>query len=173
MKILYIILVSIIIPVYNNEYNDLEVVDYVDFNSYMGTWYEIARLPNSFEKGMICIKSDYSLRDDGRINILNTGRAEKNPTKIRELKGIAWVPDKRFIAKLKVRYQWPLSGDYWIIDIGKNYEYAMVGTPSRRYFWILSRTREMDEKLYNKLIVKAGRKGFNISKIVRINQRYR
>lgn len=126
----------------------------VDLNRYLGKWYEIARYENSFQKDCVAAMATYSMRPDGDIAVLNECRASNPEGGLRSAKGKAWVVDTSTNAKLKVSFFWPFSGDYWIIELGEQYEYAVVGHPNRKYLWILSRTPEMDEKTYQ-LIMKA------------------
>jgi lipocalin len=145
---------------------DLAVVDTVDLNRYAGKWFEIAKLPNSFEKGLKCVTATYSVRNDGKIQVVNEGINTKKNNKLQKIKGVAFMPDKAVPAKLKVRFFWPFSGNYWIIDLDRDqYQYALIGEPSRKYLWILCRTNRMDEVLYNRLINKAKEDGFDISKV--------
>lgn len=143
------------------------VVTSVDLNRYKGTWYEIARLPNFFEKKLKCISATYTLRDDGKITVLNRGNYITNPLKSTSSEGVAWIPDKSQTAKLKVQFFWPFSGDYWIMYLEKDYRYVLVGDPSLKYLWILSREKKMDETTYKMLLQKAIDNGYNVSEIIR------
>ncbi len=146
------------------------VVSAVDLNRYKGFWYEIARLPNFFERKLKCTSATYTLRDDGKITVLNKGNFISDPQKTSSAKGVAWIPDKNSPAKLKVRFFWPFSGDYWIMDLDKNYRYVLIGEPSRRYLWILSREKTIDEETYDKLLQKAVDSGYNVDSIIRVEQ---
>jgi apolipoprotein D and lipocalin family protein len=146
------------------------VVPSVDLNRYKGLWYEIARLPNYFERKLKCTSATYTLRDDGRITVLNKGNYLANPGKSTSSKGVAWIPDKNSPAKLKVQFFWPFSGDYWILDLDKEYRYVLVGDPSYKYLWILAREKKMDEITYNMLLRKATENGFDIKSIIRVEQ---
>lgn len=95
------------------------VVSTVDLNRYTGTWFEIARLPNFFERKLKCITATYTLRNDGKITVLNKGHYINEPAEVNSATGVAWIPDKNFPAKLKVQFFWPFSGNYWIIDLEK------------------------------------------------------
>ena len=145
---------------------DLAVVDSVDLNRYAGTWFEIAKLPNSFEKGLKCVTANYTLLENGKIEIVNQGVNVLKHDKVQNIKGVAFIPDKKVTTKLKVRFFWPFSGSYWILDLDKdNYQYALIGEPSRKYLWILGRAKTMDRDLYNRLITKAKELGFEVSKV--------
>ncbi len=128
-----------------------DVVKYVDINRYMGKWYEIARYPNRFQKGCVNSTAQYSLRDDGRVTVVNTCIKDGSRRKTKSVRGKAWVVDTATNAKLKVSFFWPFSGDYWIIQLAEDYSYAVVGHPKKNYLWILSRTPEMDEKVYSQI----------------------
>jgi lipocalin len=146
------------------------VVSKVDLNRYMGMWYEIARLPNFFERKLKCASATYTLRDDGRITVLNKGYYLADPKKSTSSKGVAWIPDKKSPAKLKVQFFWPFSGDYWIMELDKEYRYVLVGDPSLKYLWILAREKRMDEKTYNMLLGKAVENGYDVKTIIRVEQ---
>ena len=147
----------------------LEVVPTVDLTRYVGRWYEISRLPNSFQKKCAdSVTADYTMRADGKIEVLN--RCRKPSGEYTTAKGKAKIVDKKTNAKLKVTFFWPFYGDYWILDLGPNYEYAVVGEPGRKYLWILSRSPQMDEALYQQLVQKMAAKGFNTEKMIRTSQ---
>lgn len=120
----------------------------VDLNRYLGRWYEIARYDNAFQKDCVAATATYSMRHDGNISVLNQCRVSTLEGELRSAEGKAWVVDPETNAKLKVSFFWPFSGDYWIIELGEQYEYAVIGHPSRKYLWILGRSPEMDEKTY-------------------------
>ena len=148
----------------------LQVVSHVDVTRYIGTWYEIASFPQRFEKGCVASRATYTLLPDGKIEVFNECRKGSFDGKISSAKGKAWVVDSKTNAKLKVCFFWPFSGDYWIIDLGEDYEYAVVGHPSRKYLWILSRTPEMDEALYNQILEKLQGQSYDASKLVKTPQ---
>jgi apolipoprotein D and lipocalin family protein len=145
----------------------LETVNNVDINRYIGEWYEIARYEHRFQEGCVRSKATYSLRDDGKITVVNECFGKSFSEKLRSVTGKAWVVDKETNAKLKVSFFWPFSGDYWIIDLGENYEYAVVGHPYRKYLWILSRTPEMDENVYNGILDRLEKQDYDTSKLLK------
>ncbi len=149
---------------------DLPVVKHVDLEKYAGTWYEIARLPNSFEKGLKCVTATYRLREDGKIEVINRGHKIGEPGKTSKIKGVARVPDKDQPAKLKVRFFWPFSGNYYILELEENYRYALVGEPSRKYLWILARDKELDDNIYESLLKKAEEMEFDSKRVVKTEQ---
>ncbi|MCX6327786.1 MAG: lipocalin family protein [Bacteroidia bacterium] len=170
MKKLIFILFTIMI--FNSAHSQKvpTVVATVDLNRYKGTWYEIARLPNSFERKLKCISATYTLRDDGKITVLNKGQYITDPHKTNTAKGVAWIPDKNSPAKLKVQFFWPFSGDYWIMYLDKEYLYVLVGDPSLKYLWILAREKKMDETTYKMLLQKAIDNGYDVKPIIRVEQ---
>lgn len=146
------------------EYNKLEVVPHVELEKYLGKWFEIAHLPARFQEGCTDTTATYTLSKDGNISVLNECRRNG---KVKLAKGKAKVVDKNSGAKLKVTFFWPFYGDYWIIDLGKDYNYAVVGTPNRKYLWILSRTPQIADKLFSQLLESAKSKGFDVSKLIK------
>ena len=146
----------------------LEVVPYVELKRYLGKWYEIAHLPARFQEGCTNTTATYALSEDGNISVLN--ECIKSG-KVKQAKGKAKVIDKKTGAKLKVTFFWPFYGNYWIIDLGKDYDYAVVGTPNRGYLWILSRTPQMDDKLFSQLIESAKSKGFDVNRLIKTSHK--
>src|SRR5512136_648385 len=130
----------------------LRVVPSVDLTRYVGTWYEIARFPHRFQEGCVGSRANYSLLEDGKVGVLNECYKSSFDGPLSSAKGKAWVVDKETNAKLKVSFFWPFSGDYWIIDLGPDYKYTVVGHPSRDYLWILSRTPKMEDSTYKTIL---------------------
>ena len=147
----------------------LQTVGHVDLNNYLGVWYEIARYPNRFQKGCLGSRATYSLRPDGKISVLNECYDEAT-NKLRKAEGKAWVVDKTTNAKLKVSFFWPFSGHYWIIELGKDYEYAVIGHPDREYLWILSRAEEMPGDIYKEILSRLEKHGYNTSRLLKNDQ---
>lgn len=148
---------------------ELPTVDKVDLLQYAGTWYEIARLPNSFEKGMTCVTATYTLKDNGKVKVLNRGYlADKG--KYKTARGTAWVPDGDYPGRLKVTFFWPFAGNYYIMALDEGYAYALVGDPSRKYLWVLARTKTLEESIYTELMALAKSKGFDVEQVMRIDQ---
>jgi apolipoprotein D and lipocalin family protein len=148
----------------------LQVVPFVDLTRYTGTWFEIARYPHKFQKGCIGSRATYTLRDDGKLSVLNECYEERDNNKLRSAKGKAWIVDKETNAKLKVSFFWPFSGDYWIIDLGNEYEYAVIGHPGRKYLWILARAQMMDETVYEGILNRLKEQHYDTSKLVSTQQ---
>ena len=145
---------------------ELAVVGAVDLSRYAGRWYEIARLPNRFEKKCAdSVTATYTLRSDGKVDVVN--RCRKANGEYTTARGKAKIVDKKTNAKLKVTFFWPFYGDYWILDLGPNYEYAVVGAPNRDYLWVLSRTPYLDEQLYQRLLREMATRGFATDRMIR------
>ncbi len=147
--------------------NALEVVPHVELERYLGKWYEIARLPARFQEGCSETTATYALTKNGGVSVLN--ECIRNG-KLSRAVGKAKVADKATGAKLKVSFFWPFYADYWIIKLGDDYSYAVVGTPSRKYLWILSRTPQMDDGLFSELLEFAKSKGFDVGRLIRTSQ---
>jgi apolipoprotein D and lipocalin family protein len=148
----------------------LETVPHVDLNRYVGKWYEIASFPQWFQKGCVASTATYTLREDGDINVLNECRKGTLDGDFKKAKGKAWVVDRRSNARLKVRFFWPFSGDYWIIDLADNYQFAVVGHPNRNYLWILSRTPQMDPAVYNGILERLKKQQYDVSRLIKTLQ---
>jgi apolipoprotein D and lipocalin family protein len=143
----------------------LETVTHVDLEKYLGRWYEIAKFDAPFQQGCVASQANYTLESDGTLQVLNECRQESFHGKLRRAKGKAWIVDTVSNAKLKVQFFWPFRGDYWIIDLGKDYEYSVVSEPKRRFLWILSRTPQMDPAVYEHLVSELGHREFDVSKL--------
>ena len=144
----------------------LTTVPHVDLTRYMGVWHEIARIDHSFQKGCINSSATYTMLPDGEVEVINRCVNEKDG-RLREAKGRAWSVDTEGNARLKVSFFWPFRGDYWIVDLGKEYEYSVVGSPNRQYLWILARQPVMDGSVYKGIIERLAIQGFAVDQLVR------
>jgi apolipoprotein D and lipocalin family protein len=147
----------------------LRTVERVDLNRYVGKWYEIARYPNRFENS--CdrdVTAEYSRRNDGKIRVLNSCVTAAG--KLKRAEGTAIVVDTQTNAQLKVTFFWPFYGKYWVIDLGPNYEYAVVGEPSRKYLWILSRSPKLPEATYHDILQRIAQQSYETAKLVPTRQ---
>ncbi len=154
-----------------------EAVMSLDLERYTGKWYEIARLPNRFQTDCAGdVTAEYTLLENGRLDVVNA--CLKKSGKRDEAAGVARLAnDDGPASKLKVRFApWWLSwlpfvwGDYWVIDLDPDYRYAVVGTPDRKYLWVLSRIPRMNERTYNDIVAHAAGKGFDTSRLMRTKQ---
>ncbi|MEQ1541478.1 MAG: lipocalin family protein [Novosphingobium sp.] len=135
----------------------------VDLNRYLGRWYEIARYEQSFQKDCEGVTADYALRDDGSISVLN--RCRKPDGRITDAKGRAKVVDAASKAKLKVSFFGPFYGDYWVLDHADDYSWSIVGEPSGRYLWLLSREAAPGTAQVDALIARAGALGYDTAQL--------
>ena len=137
-----------------------------EVNRYLGTWYEIARLDHSFERGLSEVSATYTLRDDGGINILNKGFDRKTGKWVQG-QGKAYFVAGSDIGRLKVSFFRPFYGAYNIIALDKeNYSYSLVCGPTRSYLWILARNRKLEEDVLTKLLNIAQSLGFRTDKLI-------
>jgi apolipoprotein D and lipocalin family protein len=148
----------------------LETVAHVDLQRYLGKWYEIATIPQRFQKGCVGVTAEYTLRKKGDIQVVNTCLEGTLDGKLRQARGKARVVDKATNAELKVTFFWPFWGAYWIIGLDEEYQWAVVGHPSRKYLWILSRTPQLDETIYARLLGSIADVGYDLTGIVKTLQ---
>jgi apolipoprotein D and lipocalin family protein len=153
----------------------VKVVDSVDPNQYLGTWYEIARLDHSFERGLEQVTASYSKNADGSIKVINRGyNPEKREWK--EAEGKAYFvdapnPDGTNTGKLKVSFFGPFYGAYNIMELDKPYyNYVMVCGPDKSYLWILARTPQLTYPIKQELMSKAKALGFETDNLIHVNQ---
>ena len=164
MKYILLIIISISLNLFPQQ-NPPKTVKYVDLKKYAGLWYEIAKIPNSFQDH--CVKgttAKYVLKEDGEIAVINSCIDEDG--EVDDADGVARIVDKKSNAKLEVSFVsflgWrPFWGDYWIIGLDENYQWAIVGTPNRKYGWVLSRTPKLDETTMNKIFQILKDQGYN------------
>jgi apolipoprotein D and lipocalin family protein len=147
-------------------YAPLPVAPNIDLKKYMGEWYEIARFPEPFERGCHATKAHYTLCPDGSVDILNTCRKGSVDGEMKTASGKAYQPDPNESAKLEVQFFWPFKGDYWILDVDTEYQYALVGEPSRDSLWILSRTPSVELGALQELTAKAQELGFDTDRLM-------
>ena len=152
---------------------DLSTVAAVDLSRYAGTWYEIARLPMWFQRHCVDSKAIYSGRPDGLVGVHNECVTESGG--VEQAEGVASVVDPKTNARLTVVFDnWfarlfgsSREGNYWILDLDPEYRTAMVGTPDRRYLWILSRTPQLEDSTYQRLVERARQLGYPVSDLIK------
>jgi apolipoprotein D and lipocalin family protein len=148
----------------------LHTVANVDLQRYIGTWYEIASYPHRFQKGCVATRAVYTLRDDGQVAVRNECRQGALDGPLRSVEGRARIVDPASNARLKVTFFWPFWGSYWIIDLDPDYRWAVVGHPSRKYLWILSRTPILDETLFREIVARLPAQGYDPARLNRTPQ---
>lgn len=147
----------------------LATVERVDLERYLGRWYEIARYDHSFERGCTGVTATYAKNPDGSIKVVNRCRQGtlNGPEDVAEGSAKPQNPEN---TKLSVTFFWPFSGDYWIIGLADDYSWALVGEPSGRYLWILSRTPQISPELRADLIAKLQTQGYNTNALIWVQQ---
>lgn len=154
----------------------LATIPSLDAKRYLGTWYEIAKFPNSFQKKCVGFTTaTYSARADGRVDVVNRCRLADGNNNVAT--GIARQPDGPTSPKLEVRFAPAILsflpmvwGDYWVIDLDPNYQLAAVSEPKREYLWILSRTPRVDPAAYDALLGRLAAQGLDMNRLVPTKQ---
>ena len=137
----------------------------LNLDKYLGTWYEIARFDHKFERGIQYCKAQYSLREDGKVAVLNTGIKDGKPS---EAKGKAKFTDNPRI--LRVSFFGPFYGDYRIMLLDEDYQWVLVGGSDESYLWILSRTPKLTDEVKGTILAEATRRGYDIGKLIWVEQ---
>lgn len=143
-----------------------ETVSHVDLKRYVGTWHEVARYPNWFQRDCAGeVTATYAANPDGSISVVNKCRKKDGSEAV--ARGTAKVVPKSGNARLKVSFFGPFTGDYWVLGLDPDYQWALVGAPSRKYLWILSREAKVSDERYKKIVQIAVEKGFVADRLVR------
>ncbi|MBM6551882.1 lipocalin family protein [Marinomonas ostreistagni] len=143
----------------------IEPVQNFAVEPYLGTWYEVARLDHSFEEGLSDVTATYSMREDGGVKVVNRGYSEEEQ-QWDEAEGKAYFVEGSDVGHLKVSFFGPFYGAYVIFSLDDDYQTALVAGPDRSYFWLLSRTPEIDSEQMQSLLQKAEQQGFDTSKLI-------
>jgi apolipoprotein D and lipocalin family protein len=159
-----LVVVAIFFVGCSQKYPPLDTVEKVDIQKYKGTWYEVARFEHFFEENCKNVTATYELKEDGDIKVINRCTDITSNEK-KEATGVAYSVDDTN-SKLKVSFFRPFYGDYWILDLEENYQYALVGSPSRELLWILSRTKTLSDKTKKSILEKLPSLGFDQSKFI-------
>lgn len=148
-----------------------QTVKDLELDKFLGKWYEIARYPHSFEKDLVGVSATYSMRDDGKIRVLNQGFKNSLDGKLSRAEGKAKIPNPAEPGKLKVSFFWFFYSDYLVMELDSlNYEWAVIGSSSPNYLWILSRNPQMDDELYQELILRIEDRGYNLDELIKVEQ---
>ena len=139
-----------------------------DKSRYLGTWYEIARLDHSFERGLEQISATYTVREDGGIDVLNRGFHVVDGV-WNEAIGKAYFVDSEDVGHLKVSFFGPFYASYVIMALDPDYQWALVTGPNRDYFWILSRTPSLSETTLIMLLEQAKHKGYPVQELIYVH----
>lgn len=142
-----------------------------ELNRYLGTWYEIARLDHSFERGLEQVSAEYSLRDDGSIRVVNRGFSPETST-WKEAKGRAYFARKPDEGYLKVSFFGPFYGSYVVFGLDQAaYQYAFVSGPDTSYLWLLAREPEVPPYVIDEFRQRAGAAGFDVNQLIFVKHR--
>ncbi len=144
---------------------DIPVVSNFNIDKYLGTWYEIARLPNRFEKDLQKVTANYQLKDDGGVLVINRGFNIKTK-EWEQAEGKAYFIGNDSVGALKVSFFGPFYGGYNIIELDEtSYQYALIAGPKREYLWLLARSPALDRSIIESLVASAKAKGFPVNKL--------
>lgn len=148
---------------------NIEPVQGFQLEKYLGTWYEIARLDHSFERGLSHVSANYSVNEVGNLKVINKGYS-KAKGEWKNAEGKAHFVKTPDIGHLKVSFFGPFYSSYVIFELDKNYQYALVSGKDKNYFWILARQPQISPELFDQLLKKAGALGFATEKLILVEQ---
>ncbi len=152
----------------------LALVPSLDPQRYLGRWYEVARYQHGFEKNLVGATAEYTLREDGKISVLNSGFKKTLDGKYTDVKAVAWIPDPAVPGALKVKFFGLFTSDYLVFGLDdKDYRWALVGGNDRKFLWFLSRTPEVDPALFEQMKQIAASQGYDMSKLYIVPQKAR
>ena len=149
-----------------------KTVENFEIEKYLGTWYELARFDHSFERGLVGVTATYTLREDGMIKVLNQGYKNSLQGELSQANGKAKITNKDCPSKIQVSFFWFFYADYFVLDLDKDYQWAIVGSKSMNYLWILSRKPIVDDSLYDLLVQKAKNLGYDTLKLIKVKHSY-
>lgn len=151
----------------------VQTMDYVDLTRYAGIWHQVGFIPTRFQgRCLYDTTAEYTIRPNGAVHVRN--QCSTLEGKVRSIEGNARIRDRESNAKLKVKFFWFLpAGDYWILFVDPEYQNAVVGSPDRKYLWILSRSETIPESLYQDLLKKASDQGYDPARVMHTGPRPR
>jgi apolipoprotein D and lipocalin family protein len=174
MKLIPIIFVFVAISCSGQKTNRMDQkIEYgfpFELEKYLGTWYEIARFDHNFERGLQGVTASYSLLENGMIKVVNQGYKNSLKGEPKKAIGKAKIPDKNDLRKLKVSFFWFFYADYFILELDSDYKYAVIGSSSDKYLWILSRTPQLDTETYQNILNKIESRGYSTKKLIKVEQ---
>jgi apolipoprotein D and lipocalin family protein len=148
----------------------LRTVDYVDMDRYLGRWYVIANIPYFLEKDKVASYDTYAKRADGKLVNDFTFRKGGFDAPEKTWNGVAWVVNTTTNAEWKVRFVWPFTATYLVLELDPDYRWAVVGTPGRDLLWILARERQLSDETYAAIIERIRAQGYDPAKIAKVPQ---
>ena len=149
---------------------DNTTITVFDLNRYLGKWYEVARYDHVFERGLVGTTAEYSLRDDGKIKVLNSGYMNTLDGSYQESVGKAKPNSNGKPGQLQVSFFGPFYGNYYILDLAPDYSYSVVGSSSPKYLWILSRTPHLSSEVLSKILSNLQKRGYDTTKLIWVEQ---
>ena len=161
MKSLSLFSLAFLMTIVGEASTPLQVVENVDLDRYLGTWFEIASYPAWFAKNCTGVTAEYAVRERGGISVVNRCYKGALDGPLKEARGRAKVVDPVTKAKLKVSFFGPFWGDYWILELDPDYQWVVVGEPRRKYLWILSRTPTLDKETLDEILSRLPEKGYS------------
>ena len=165
---------EIVLTLQKDEMPPPETVEFVDIERYMGLWYEIARYPVPFDEDGVAVTAEYTLNEDGTVSLINSSLVGDLDGPPNSIEGVARVVDEETNAKLAVTFDRPeLEGiefSYWIVELDEDYQYAVVTNDTRFVLYILSRTPTMEDAVYEDILYRVVKKGFDANRLERTLQ---
>ena len=150
---------------------DNSTITSLDLDRYLGKWYEVARYDHSFERDLVGCTTEYSMRDDGKIKVINSGYLKTLDGTYKESVGKAKAKRNGTAGQLQVSFFGPFYGDYYILDLAPDYSYSVVGSSSPKYLWILSRTPQLAPEVKSKILRNLQQRGYDTGKLLWVKQR--
>jgi lipocalin len=149
---------------------DNSTITMFDLNRYLGKWYEVARYDHAFERGLVGTTAEYSLLDDGKIKVLNSGYINTLDGTYQQSVGKAKPNRNGKAGQLRVSFFGPFYSDYYILDLAPDYSYSVVGSSSPKYLWILSRTPHLNPKVQLEILTNLQQRGYDTQKLIWVEQ---
>jgi apolipoprotein D and lipocalin family protein len=169
VKVLSIVFVVLMVSGCTGIPEGIKPVQNFNVNKYQGKWYEIARLDHSFERGLENVSAQYTIKDDGNVEVINKGFSTQS-NEWKEAIGNATFVRSSDEGYLKVSFFGPFYGSYVIFELGDDYEYAFVSGPDLSYLWLLSRSKTVEPQLIEKFTQQAKKLGFITDELILVNQ---
>jgi apolipoprotein D and lipocalin family protein len=156
----------------SNDYPEMETVDYVNLERFMGDWYVIANIPTFLEKGAHNAVESYELNPDGTVATTFRFREDSFDGEVKEYNPKGFIKDEESNALWGMRFIWPIKADYRIVYLDEDYSQTIIGRQKRDFVWIMARTPEVPEADYDRLVEFVGSLGYDTSKIQKVPQRW-
>lgn len=154
------------------EFGELKTVDYVDLERFMGDWYVIANIPTFIEKGAVNAVESYELDSKGRINTTFTFRKGSSTGPEKKYNPTGFIYNTKTNAEWRMQFLWPFKAPFLIIDLDDDYSYTVIGIPSRKYVWIMARDHVLNQNIYDAIISKLEKVGYDITQIQKIEHNW-